>query len=117
MPYKDIWKQRMAQCDWARKNRASIRKYIRKLRLRAIAKLGGKCIYCGCDNPNALEMNHINGGGCQESKVHGRKTKSLYLDIVAGRRNDIELTCRVCNAVHYLVKLKGLPNKWKVIYE
>lgn len=117
MPYKDKNKNRLYQKDWARRNRESQKKYIHKIKLEAIKKLGGKCVYCGYDNIDALEMNHINGGGAKEQRKRGSYTKSLYLDIVAGRRTDIELTCRVCNAVHYLVQLKGLENRWKVTYK
>lgn len=61
----------------------------------------------------ALEFNHINGGGCKETKNHN----ILYRDIINEKRNDIELTCKVCNALHCLVKLKKLPNKWKITYD
>lgn len=67
--------------------------------------------------PEALEINHINGGGCQE--FYSTKYRfSFYLDILSGRRNkdDLELTCRVCNAVHYLEKIKKLGNHWKVTF-
>jgi hypothetical protein len=117
MPFKDKDKNRKYQKDWAKRNRASQKRYIDKLKIKVINKLGGKCIYCGCDNPNAFEMNHINGGGYDEYKAHGGCQKQILLDILAGRRTDIELTCRVCNALHYLVKIKGLKNRWKIIYE
>jgi len=110
-------KKREYQREWARKHRDRQRNYIRKMRLRVIEKLGGKCVNCGCDNPNALEMNHINGGGSKEYRErHGALQKTLYYEILNGKRNDIELTCKICNALHYLVKIKGLENKWTIIY-
>lgn len=77
-------------------------------RERALAKVANgnpQCINCGCDFFPILEINHKNGGGCQE-----RRTKSnnmLYRDIIAGRRSveDLEVACRVCNALHF-VRLK-----------
>jgi hypothetical protein len=118
MPFKDKQKNRDYQKDWARKHRVEQRTYAQRLKVRAVEKLGGRCIYCGCDNINALEFNHINGGGNKEARaVGGGNQKEKCLDILAGRRTDLELSCRVCNALHYLVKLKGLPNRWKVTYE
>jgi hypothetical protein len=116
MPYKDKEQQRKANREWAKNHRAQIREYLRQLRIRAIEKLGGKCINCGCDDFQALEMNHINGGGRKETKKYGPMQKQLYYAIIAGRRNDIELTCKVCNSLHYLVKIKGLKNNWKITY-
>ena len=90
------------------------RNYDRNLRKRVIQKLGGKCIYCGCDNEDALEINHIHGGGYKKRKI--RSYKQFLLDIQAGRKNDVELTCRICNALHYLVMTKGFPNAWVIHY-
>lgn len=110
-------KKRKYDREWKKENREKQKLYVRELRLKVIAYLGGKCVNCGCDNPEALEMNHINGGGKKEYKVkHGACQKSLYYNILAGRRKDIELTCKVCNSLHCLVTLKGLENKWKITY-
>lgn len=113
MPYKDPEKQKQWQRNWIKTHKQDRKEYREKLRLRAIVKLGGKCVNCGCDNRDALEFNHINGGGGKEYKANHRQTK-IYLDIIYERRKDFELTCRVCNALHYLVKIKGLPNRWIV---
>lgn len=143
MPYKDIEKDREWHKKWMKNHpkqtikweleRQERRKktgyyeteefkikryeYRQKIKKKALEILGGKCVYCGCDIPEALEMNHINGGGRKEKRINPHYTTKIYADIIAGRRTDIELTCRVCNALHYLVKLKGLPNRWKIIFE
>ena len=80
----------------------------RVLRREAIHKLGDKCVYCGCDNQEALEINHINGGGKQFAKrsgISGCKALRMIRDGVYPV--PVELACRVCNAVHYL-GLKGI---------
>ena len=94
------------------------REYTRQLRLKVIAILGGKCKKCGCSIPAALEINHKKGGGRQERKTNCRRSKEFYLDIIKGRydRKKLELTCRVCNAWHYLVVLKKIPDKWTIIW-
>ena len=82
----------------------------RKLRTAVLQKLGGKCVYCGCNVLEALEINHVNGGGAKENK--GAQRRRYLNDILNGKRDDLELTCRVCNALHYM-KLKGF-NGWTV---
>jgi adenine-specific DNA methylase len=116
MPFKDKDKNRDYQKEWARKNRVKSYDYRRELRKRAINKLGGKCVNCGCNDYKALEINHINGGGGKEHKEHHNEAKQVYLDIINGKRQDLDLRCKVCNALHYLVELKGLENYWNVTY-
>jgi len=78
--------------------------------------IGGKCTNCGCDDYDALEINHKNGDGAQERAQRGRK--AWHLDILKGRRytDDLEIMCRVCNNHHYLVTVKGLTDKWTITY-
>ncbi len=98
------------------------RERIRSRRLAAIAKLGGECVYCGCNEAKALELNHKKGGGRAEHRLRkeeGKKTpisRAICNDVLAGRRDDIELTCRPCNALHYLINGMGLENKWNISY-
>lgn len=125
MPYKDIEKQREWQRIWAKKKRLNdpykhrevYRKYRWNVRLRVIEQFGGKCVYCGCNIPEALEINHINGGGAKEKRETNRG-EMFYLDILKGRRNmeDLELTCIVCNAWHKATKIKGIEDHWKIVW-
>lgn len=110
MPFKDKEKNKI----WMRNY---MRKYWKQKRLEAIKTLNGKCVNCGCDNPDALEFNHMSGGGDEERNKISFYERRLYKEIIAGKRKDIELTCKVCNALHCLVQLKGLSNRWKIIYD
>lgn len=119
MPYKDKVKRNEYAKEHMRKRRESRKIQSRELRKKVLDILGGKCVYCGCDNINALEINHKNGGGNKEWKEGTRRGGNAYLrEFLDGTRNieDYETTCRVCNAWHYLVKIKGLENKWKIMY-
>lgn len=80
-----------------------------RLRKEVIQKLGGKCVYCGCDVYEALEVNHINGGGSKELKTGSNRKGHItfYKEILNEQRKDVELVCRVCNSIHWL-KLKGI---------
>ena len=102
-------------------------KYLRENKKRHIRKLsvfnilgGAKCKYCGCDDLNALEINHKNGGGNRARRLsRGGKTggNSLVDEICSGRLSPdvVEVTCRVCNAWHYITKKIGY-DKWKITW-
>lgn len=87
-----------------------------KFRLSVLKIVGNdilKCVNCGCNNPKLLEINHKNGGGIKES----RNANRFYYSIKKLERNidDLELTCRICNTLHYVESLYGkLPYniKW-----
>lgn len=103
--------------DWTKNNPERNRERRRNLAKRqryTILKLIGKgdvaCSTCGCNRPELLEINHINGGGGQEIKEVG--SQNFYRDIASFRRNtdDLDLRCKVCNALHALeLKYGPLP--------
>ena len=117
MPYKDKNKANESSKLWQREHRSKMRELYKQLRNKAITKLGGKCVNCGCDNYDALEFNHINGGGSKE-RTSTKGYRVFLYSIINNTRpiNDIELTCKVCNALHCLVQLKHLPNNWTITY-
>jgi predicted Zn-ribbon and HTH transcriptional regulator len=64
---------------------------------------------CGCNDIRFLEINHINGGGTKEFRAKGSR---VYWDIIQHKRpvDDLEVMCKVCNALHYLeLKYGKLP--------
>lgn len=73
----------------------------RKLRAMNLAG-GAKCIRCGCDEFSFLEFNHKNGGGCKDWRESGGV--AMVDRILTGKRNtdDLEIVCRVCNALDFL---------------
>jgi hypothetical protein len=90
--------------------------YLRRLRERAMEKLGGaRCINCGCDVWEVLEINHIKGGG---RSVH-RSSRQIAQDVIMGRADcsTLNVLCRVCNALHYvqdILGIKGHHIHWRV---
>lgn len=62
-----------------------------------------RCVNCDCDLIKILEINHINGGGTKENK------NQIINDIVFKRRNvnDLDIRCRICNALHYTELTNG----------
>lgn len=72
---------------------------------RAMEMIGGaRCVKCGCDHLEFLEINHKNGGGCQEHKMSGRIAPMDR--ILSGKRSTegLNVLCRVCNALDYLYR-------------
>jgi hypothetical protein len=88
----------------AKKGRGVIRKVIFNI----ISNNNPVCENCGCDDLRLLEINHKHGGGTKESQK-GKNSNRFYLDIYKGRRktDDLNLLCKVCNALHYLELKNG----------
>ena len=78
-----------------------------KVRDDSIGKKKIECIECKCNDKRLLEINHINGGGCKETKnlgTYGSNAIKFLKEIISLRRStkDLNILCRVCNAKHYL---------------
>ena len=97
--------------------RGSDKRYRTKLRKTVMDILGGAiCSNCGCDAFEALEINHINGGGRKEMKSHSNYTN--YLREIRDGKVDIteyNVLCRVCHARHYLEDIIGITGH-KIIW-
>jgi len=88
----------------------------RNRKLKAILKVGeAKCIRCGCDELDFLEFNHINGGGCKEHR--DSKNRPMMDRILTNNRDikDLEIVCRVCNALDFLERKNTLSAKRFII--
>ncbi len=86
--------------NWRKNNklrsRQHINSYQKRLRLKAIEALGGKC-KCGFSDWRALQIDHINGGGNKERKNIG--WAKLYNKIIAGTIKGYQLLCANCNFI------------------
>lgn len=115
----ESWRRRIA--DYREKHPDRVKKLYAKRRLFALQRIAGSekpiCVYCGCDDIRFLEINHKNGGGSKEFKK-GRNSANFLWAIVTGRRktDDLEVACRVCNALHYL-KSKFGNAPFKVVWK
>lgn len=71
-------------------------------KLKAMNLCGGaRCVKCGCDEILFLEFNHKNGGGCKERKEYNGPIMDQIV-YKKRRTNDLEIVCRVCNALEHL---------------
>lgn len=92
---------------------AKSRERIRLTNFNRVSNNNPVCENCGCNDLRILEINHINGGGTKE-REGGKSSNQFATDIYMGRRgvDDLNLLCKVCNALHYLeMKFGKLPIK------
>lgn len=66
-----------------------------KLRRRVLEKLGNKCKQCDFADVRALQIDHVNGGGCKELKL--LSTKNYYMKILRDKRGKYQILCANCN--------------------
>lgn len=90
-----------------------LKRYHLEYRKRAFRKISDeiKCVNCGCDIPEILEINHINGGGKAEIRLKYGNIYRKFLDgIILGTREtkDLNLLCKICNALHYVNEVLGI---------
>jgi hypothetical protein len=64
-----------------------------------IEAYGGKCACCGESNYVLLSVDHINGGGQSDRKLHGRgRALYVYLKRLGYPKDGYRLLCHNCNA-------------------
>lgn len=77
---------------WSLRNK----EYHLRVKARAIAVLGGKCVRCGFDDIRALEADHIHGGGLRDK----RSTYGRYRAIAKGESvGEFQCLCCNCNRI------------------
>lgn len=72
-----------------------------RLRDRLVKIIGGwKCVICGCDDPRALQIDHINGGGHIERtkfKFNCDAFNRYYVIHPEESKSKLRILCVVCN--------------------
>ena len=93
---------------WQRNNRLRRERVLRKISEEL------KCVRCGCDKFDLLEINHKNGGGLKEV---GRKNQVFMQKILDGERptDDLEILCKMCNILHY-IEMKFGPQPYTLTW-
>lgn len=81
-------------------------------KVKAFSLLGEvRCRRCGCDELHFLEFNHKKGDGCKEWRETGGKA---MMDLILTRKrriDDLEILCRVCNALDFLERKNKIAAK------
>jgi predicted HNH restriction endonuclease len=91
--------------------------YNRRLRMRVIEILGGKCNYCGFDDARALQIDHIKGSGVKELKSMSRRTFHnkvfTLVRYINPKQKEYQLLCANCNWIKRSIdrKLKSFKGE------
>jgi hypothetical protein len=62
----------------------------------AFKHLGGVCVHCGFSDIRALQIDHVNGGGCKEARL-GLITTIKYKAVMTDKTGKYQLLCANCN--------------------
>lgn len=70
----------------------------RKKRKEILKILGNKCIRCGFSDKRALQIDHVNGGGCKELRSKNQLVycRQVLKELEAGSKK-YQLLCANCN--------------------
>jgi len=95
---------------WYKKNRKRqrevIKRQLKKLRERAIERLGGKCSQCGIVDYRVLQVDHKFGGGRKEYKQLGCSGVWRRILRMKHPEKKYQALCANCNWIKY-VEQKG----------
>jgi hypothetical protein len=94
------------------KRKIQKRLIMRKHREDLIKFMGGKCIKCGFNDIRALQVDHINGGGCKERKAIGLAT--FYHNVRIDPKK-YQLLCANCNWIKRWENNENTGPRTKVI--
>lgn len=77
----------------------SNRDWYRQRRLETVTAMGGKCVRCAFDNPRALQIDHIKGGGNTERMKGQSNSVAFYKRAIEQNGVNYQLLCANCNAI------------------
>lgn len=104
MPNKPATLRKMR--EYSRQKRAEVRESIHSM-------LGLKCARCGFDDPRALQIDHVNGGGRQEqvqNRLGGLSRGKLILGKILAGSKEYQLLCANCNWIKRAENAHEQPN-------
>jgi hypothetical protein len=89
------------RCHRTPKQRANKRAGKHRLREAVLTKFGNKCSWPGCDwnDPRALQIDHVHGGGSAEQKAMKRCTVKLYKKVLGDTTGMYQLLCANHNMI------------------
>ena len=117
--YRDEHKEEISKikhmCYERRKHEISNsgKKYYNSIRKKLFKILGGEiCNNCGFDVYEALQFDHINGGGTKERKKFGKNLYMyrFYLQNPKLAKKNLQILCANCNFIKHLYGERGGVN-------
>ena len=83
-----------ARPDYRERKKVYAQRAVKRLRERVYNLLGWECVRCGFDDPRALQLDHIDGGGCIEMAEIG--TPGIQRRVLLFPE-DYQILCANCN--------------------
>lgn len=79
------------------KRKKDVKGYMVRLRISLLTLMGNKCIKCNFEDIRALQVDHINGGGCKEKKIMTRNYYKAVIESILKEEGKYQLLCANCN--------------------
>lgn len=73
-----------------------LRKHKKKYKLIAYGTLGGECVICGEDDIRALQIDHVNDDGFEET---GPRDATYYKKVAKDKTGKYQILCANDNAI------------------
>lgn len=85
----------------------------KRLKFQIFEKLGNVCRRCGYEDWRALQIDHVNGGGCAERKALNSCNIKYYQHVLSKDCIGYQLLCANCNwiKVRENEEYRGYKNK------
>lgn len=91
--------ERSSKTERGRKRkRDNQNRYNRELRAALLDMIGTRCVRCGFDDPRALQIDHVNGGG-RRHRSQFKSTKKYYKAIMESGGTGYQTLCANCNQI------------------
>lgn len=99
MPYKSTEKQREYLKQYRKKNPNYHSDWGAAKRKELVDFLGGHCKHCSNSDIRVLQVDHVHGGGIQESKRYSHNRRQFNNDILNGvlPKENYQILCANCN--------------------
>lgn len=80
------------------RTRAYVKTYADKLRNDLLRIMGNRCVRCDFDDPRALQIDHVYGGGTYDRKTQQNSSRRAFdKKIEEFKRGELQLLCANCN--------------------
>lgn len=94
--------RRQYAAAWREQNRVKMRAYVKayadKLRSDLLNLMGNECVRCSFNDPRALQVDHVYGGGTYDRKVQQNSSRRAFNKKVEEfKRGELQLLCANCN--------------------
>lgn len=107
------WNHRQERLDYKHSRKIRTNELNRNVRISLLRILGNECVLCGYNtNDLALQIDHINGNGSDERRIHGNTM--MYKKYICNpelAKSKLQILCANCNQIK---KIMNREHRWNV---